>query len=207
MSNRRNAFRALVVLGKSAAMAALPGPVSAQPPDGVAVTPRESGTVDIADLQLLLGQDIHFQHFDFQTAAPFCLNLSYAFSRQRVDADEQHVGQVCHRDGEHRLLVAMRFGSGQWRLTFGLHERSSGSGASLSSDSPLNGIASGEIVGWSEQIPREILMAQRDASLLKWSTHVQTATGDISYELDVRVSILPNEGGQISATRYPDSAE
>lgn len=219
MSNKFTLVRVLVALCSAASLTS----VLAQAP--VTLTPRNSGPVEIADLQLLLGDGVYFQHFDFTADAPFCLSLSYTVDGTYNDiadgvtdgnqVSEQRgggLGLLCHTAGARRLLVVLRSGSIRGREPFGLHiglhERDTGTGASFSSDDGI--LPDGQVRGWSVAIPREALVFDREVTLLTWTFEQETGVALPSREpivlrADISISahLEENRGAAISAGTDP----
>lgn len=227
MSSRWAPVRLMGSLCVAALMTAALTSASAQTP--VSLTPRNAGPVDLADLQLLLGDGVYFQHFNFAADAAFCLSLSYTVDGTYNDiadgvvdgnqVSEQHggrLGLLCHAAGEHRLLVVLRSGSlrgrESFRLHFGLHERDTGTGGAFSSDDDI--LPDGQVRAWSVETPREALMFDRDVPLLTWTFEQQTAMAlpsrePITFraELSISAHLEENPSGAISAGPDPNPGD
>lgn len=170
----------------------------------IMLDPRNSGPVDMADLALLLPSHTLFQAFDYSTDEAICLQLGFVhevdgsengvLDGRQVDAQEG--GYLCHKSGEHRLLVVLRAIGDRWALSFGEHDRSIGTGGSFGyADIDVEG----DIFGTSLYLPTAIDLSSEPTTLLAWTLTDRTGGKTRRNEILIQVSVLANPNGQQSA--------
>lgn len=171
-------------------VALLAGTASAQPPS-LTVVPNNAGPVNIADLQVLLGYDLQFQMFDFESKDDFCLHIGYIHELDGTKVDSEALGSLCHRAGRHRLIVTMRQVEGGRGLSFGLHELGTGMGVTVASR-PLQ--IGEEISGATGFHPEETLFFDRDVTLMRWSFGDQRPGRGPKHDVRIEVRVGENTG-------------
>ena len=164
--------------------AALCGDAGAQP-EALTVKPKTSGPVDVVDLNVLLPSDLQFQLFDFEAARDFCFVFGYVHEMdgQRQAGPAQNYA-LCSTAGPQRLVVAMRPIDDQYRLVYGLHNRDTGAGGSMSvTDLPID-----KDIGHVSRFKAEdIVDTGRETTLVHW--RFQHSPRDAGPRHDVRVLV------------------
>jgi hypothetical protein len=139
--------------------------VSAQPAT-ITLTSTNGGPLGVSDIRFLLGSDVQFQVFDFETDEDFCLLMGYAhgINGQPSSKRTPDVG-FCNVAGRQRLIVMARLVDDQRVFSFGLHDRDTGTGGS--SEIAKLPIGS-DIRGWAHFPGQQSIQADREATLFRW---------------------------------------
>jgi hypothetical protein len=173
---------------------------AAETPEPLTLVPQTSGPVSVADLQVLLGRDVQYQMFDFESQEPFCLRMGYVHEVDGSRVAGADNGAICNRAGEHRLIVTMRWpASERPELAFGLSARDTGMGGSFSYGA-LD-IPAENRNAWTQFRPEETLMPDADVTLLRWS--YGRVNQPSRHDVLVTVRLVENPDGAVHSGAPP----
>lgn len=177
--------------------ALLHDPASAQS-SSIEIAPNNAGPVNISDLQVLLGDKMQFQMFDFESKEDLCLYISYTHELDGREVARASGFGLCNHSGKQRLIVAMKPAEDGRQLWFGLHQLDTGVGGSVGSQ-PLS--IGDEVSGWSlfpsEELFRsgQTLLFDREVTLFRWSYGNQRPGGGPKHDVRIVVRASENSGG------------
>lgn len=175
----------------TAILAFLAGTASASP-TSLAVVPVNAGPVGIAELQMLLGNDLQFQMFDFEAKEDFCLHLGYVHAVDGQVAGSSTDRGLCNLAGPQRLIVMMQQTGDKRMLSFGLHDRDTGRGVTMG----LAALPIGkDVSGWSGFRPEETIHAERKTTLLRWKYGLNPPHPGPLHEVGITIRLGENTVG------------
>jgi len=167
----------------------------------VSVLPVNTGPISVSDLNVLLGDDMQFQVFEFEAKEKFCLVLGYLHKINGQRAKRRPYNDVvCNLAGRQRLIIAARWTGGQRRLLFGLHHIDTGSGAiRTTADLPI-----GKEVGSAVTFRQGgTIHPGKEFTLLRWRFGNDPHHPGPRHELSIIVRLDENDGS-ISSTSKPN---
>lgn len=177
--------------------ALLPGAASTQP-SSVEIAPNNAGPVYISDLQVLLGDKMQFQMFDFYSGEDLCLYISYTHELDGREVARASGFGLCNHSGKQRLIVAMKPTEDGRQLWFGLHQLDTGVGGSVASR-PLSigDDVSGLSLFSSEELFRSegTLLFDREVTLFRWSYGDQRPGHGPKHDVRIAIRAGENSGG------------
>lgn len=193
-SRHRRAVAALLIA------ALLSSSVSAQPP-AVSVEPRIAGPVGIADLRVLLDEDMQFQMFDFEAEENFCLALGYEHEIEGQQWNRGPFNHVfCNLAGPQRLIVVMRPAGKNRRLSVGLHGRDTGAGSGRTfADLPIGTDLGGAATFFTKT--SGTIRSDRETTLFRWRFGPNPPDPRTHHDVRILVRLEENDFGIRSYSR------
>ena len=169
-------------------IAAFTAGASAQPPTSP-IVPANAGAVGISDLRMLLGDDLQFQMFDFESKENFCMHLGY---EHQIDGQLSSVSTghgLCNVAGRNRLIVMMRLVDDERILSFGLHDRDTGMGTTMA----LANLPIGSVSGWATREVVQTIRADQEAALFVWRYGLNPPRPGPYHDVRIMVRLGENE--------------
>ena len=194
MSSRYRSVRRLTCMAAMLAVVLPPGHTNAQTQQA-SIKTRSAGPANITDLRVLLGDELHFQMFDFESDEDFCLGIGYEHDHDGRRIETRSGNVICNLAGRHRFIVSMRRGGDKYILSVALHDIDNGAGSSggnvLSIPTTFE--------GWSSYLAANTLYADQDVTVVRWvfSTGQPQTSSRSEHELRIKVRLDDNPDGEI----------